>query len=199
MTDRPVNLTGDPDVLLYQELTACLDGDGEGEGEAAVRQLLPRIQRHVRKKCPALASEAEEIAVLVIERICERLDTFRGQSRFFHWIDGITGNMMQERLRDRVRQGQIDDLVPESIEAIEAEDAEAIVLDQMVHEVNGLLAEEALASLTDLQRAVLVYQHTTDLTSAQIGEKVDRSANAVRHALVDAHAAVARWRKRKGY
>jgi hypothetical protein len=50
-----------------------------------------------------------------------------------------------------------------------------------------------------MQRAVLVDRHTINLTSAQIGENLGRSVNAVRHALVDAHAAVARWQRTKGY
>jgi RNA polymerase sigma factor (sigma-70 family) len=187
------NLTGDADVPLYHGLKACLDG--EGDGEAAVRQLLPRIKRYVRKGCPALGSEADAIAVLVIERVCERLDTFRDQSHFFLWVAGITRNVIQERLWDQTERAQSNALLMDRANA----SPEGIVLDQMAHEVNCLLVEEALASLTDAQRAVLVYQHTTDLTSAQIGEKVDRSTNAVRHALVDAHAAVARWRKTKGY
>jgi RNA polymerase sigma factor (sigma-70 family) len=182
------NLTGDADAPLYHGLKACLDG--EGDGEAAVRQLLPRIKHYVRKECPALGSEADAIAVLVIERVCERLDTFRDQSPFFLWVAGITRNVMQERFRNQTERAQSEALLTS---------LEGIVLDQMAHEVNCLVAEEALASLTDLQRTVLAYQHTTDMTSAQIGEKVDRSTNAVRQGLVDAHAAVAQWRKTKGY
>jgi DNA-directed RNA polymerase specialized sigma24 family protein len=149
----------------------------------------------VRKECPALGSEADAIAVLVIERVCERLDTFRDQSPFFLWVAGITRNVMQERLRDQTEWAQSKALLTDRADA----SPEGIVLDRMAHEVNCLLAEEALASLTDLQRATLAYQHTTDMTSAQIGEKVDRSTNAIRHGLVDAHAAVAQWRKTKGY
>jgi RNA polymerase sigma factor (sigma-70 family) len=190
------DLTGDPDAPLYHGLKACLEGDGDGE--AAVRQLLPRIQRQVRKACPALGGEAPEIAVIVIERVCERLDTFRGPSTFFGWVSGITRNVMRERLRHRDGIDQGDEPFPEYAEAEDAH-PEAIALDQMEFEVNCLLVEESLASLPDLQRTILIDRVTKNVTSAQIGENLGRSVNAVRHALVDAHAAVARWQRTKGY
>src|SRR5262249_29834012 len=120
----------------------------------------------------------------------------------FNWVRVITRTVMTERRRDPNAPAQGDVAFPESAPAADADpeaEAESIVLDQMAYEVNCLLVEEALASLPDLQRTALLDRHTKNLTSAQIGENPGRSVNAVRHELVDAHAAVARWQQTKGY
>lgn len=184
------NLAGYPDERLYRNLRS-------GDGEEAVRCLLPRIKRFVCHRCPDLSRDAEEIAVVVMERIYERLETFDATKRFSTWCFGVAQNVIWEWLRERKKQPVQYD--PDEGQEAEDGNPEDHVLDEVSREINLLVIEEALATLTDLQREVYIYRHTTAFTSAEIGEKIGRSAGAVRSAQADAHAAVQRWRKERGY
>ena len=180
----------DPDEDLYADLRY-------GDGEKAVRELGLRLKKFVCKKCPDFSSDAEEIAFDILERVCERIETFQHQSKFYTWVVRIAINVLFERKRLKGKQAQFaqltDDLVADCL------DPEQQLMEKITDEINQILVKEALATLTDRQREVFEYSHMTNLTSAGIGEKLGISAGAVRSALVDAHAGIERWRKKKGY
>ncbi len=184
------NVAGDPDEGLYRNLRS-------GDGEEAVRCLLRRIKRFICRQCPGLSWDAEEIAVIAVERIYERLETFDATKRFSTWCFGVAWNVVREWLRDREKQPV--QYEPDEYQESGDSNPEEIVLAEVSREINLLVIEEALATLTELQRTVYIYCHTTELKSAEIGDKIGRSAGAVRSALADAHAAIERWRKKKGY
>lgn len=180
----------DPDADLVDDLL-------NGSGEKAVRELGLRLRKLVCRKCPDFRADADEIVLEILERVYERVGTFEGKSRFFTWVGAVAFNVLKERMRQRKTQTRFEEL-SENLVA-DCLNPEQHVIETLTSEINLLLVEEALATLTERQRQVFLYKHTTDLTSAEIGEKLDMSAGAVRSALVDAHAAVDRWRKKKGY
>ena len=180
----------DPDTELYDDLRF-------GDGEKAVRELGLRLKKFICKKCPDFSGNAEEIVVDILERVYERIETFQHQSKFYTWVSGIAINVLFEQKRFKGKQAQFtqltDDLISDRL------DPEQQLMEKLTDEINQILVKEALLTLTDRQRGVFEYSHTTDLTSAEIGEKLGISAGAVRSALVDAHAGIERWRKKKGY
>lgn len=182
--------TIDPDADLVDDLLS-------GSGEKAVRALGLRLRKLVCHKCPDLREDADEIVWEILGRVYERIDTFEGKSRFFTWVGAITFNVLKERIRQKKGQTRFEELSEDLV--ADCLNPEQHVIETLTCEINLLLVEEALETLTERQRQVFLYRHTTDLTSAEIGEKMDMSAGAVRSALVDAHAGVARWRKKKGY
>lgn len=181
---------GDPDEHLYRNL---LDGDGE----EAVRNLLPRIKRFVCSKYPWLSQDAEDLASSAMVRIFERIKSFNPTKRFSSWCFGVTRFVVLEWLQERGKQPDTCDL-DENIKDEES-DPEKIVLAELSMDIDRLDVQEALATLTELQQTVFNYCYTTKLKSPQIAELIGRSPNAVRSAKADAHAALQRWRKKKGY
>jgi len=187
-----LSLTNDPQAHLYDDLL-------NGDGEKAARELLLLVKKFVCtcNKCSDLASSSDDIALEVFERVCEKIHTFRGESKFLTWVCAIARYVILERLRnakkDRVLEELLDDLVDEH------SNPEQQLIEQTTHEINLILVDEALTTLTERQRDVFTYKHTTDLTSAEIGEKLSISAGAVRSALADASKCIGHWRKEKGY
>lgn len=180
----------DPDADLVDDLL-------HGDGEKAVRELGLRLEKLVCHKYPDFRADADEIVLDILERVYERIGTFGHKSRFFTWVGAIAYNVLKERSRQRKAQGRFEELSEDLV--ADCLNPEHQVVEALTYEINLLLVDEALKTLTERQREVFLYKHTTDLTSAEIGEKLDMSAGAVRSALVDAHAAVERWRKKKGY
>lgn len=182
----------DPDAHLYADLVS-------GSGEKAAQALLARIQRFICKKHPEFCADAEVIALEAFERVCEKLNTFAWKSRFSSWVIGVACNVLKEHTRAKGREPLSEECLPELLD--EYSDPEKRVLDQFTSELNQLLIEEALTSLTERQRDVFLLKYKTEakITSEQIGEKLGISAGAARSALADAHAAIERWRRKNGY
>lgn len=184
-----VNESADPDEVLYTDLM-------EGSGEVAARELMRRIKMFICKKCPCFSRDADEIALDIFERVCERIESFRGESRFFTWVCSIATNTLRERLREKSKEP----LSEEFLRDLEAEygDPEKILLAQSIHEVNWLAVQEFLQTLPARQREVFILRHTaeTTMTSEQLGGQLGISANAFRSAFADANVALERWRKK---
>lgn len=178
------------EVYLYEDLVS-------GDGEKAAYELLPLVKKFVCKKFPEFFLDAEEIAIDVFERVCEKIHTFKQDSKLSTWVCGIAWNVLQERLREKNRQCLFEELNEDFV----ADDLnpEEQLIDKTTREVNYLLVKEALETLTERQRNVFTLKHSMKLTSAEIGGELGMSAGAVRSALADANVRIERWRKEKGY
>jgi RNA polymerase sigma factor (sigma-70 family) len=187
-----VKHSADPDEALYTDLT-------EGSGEIAARELLRRIKMFICKKCPDFSRDADEIALDIFERVCERIESYRQESRFFTWVCSIAKNTLWERLREKGKEPLSEDFLRD-LEA-EYSDPEKILLARVTYEVKLQAVQEFLKTLPDRQREVFLLKHTAEatMTSEQLGRKLGISANAFRSALADANAALERWRKKNGY
>jgi RNA polymerase sigma factor (sigma-70 family) len=162
--------------LLLQEqrlITAVRDGDRE-----AFRQLYERnvdaVARFAAQRVPP--SEVEDTVAEVFLRAWKARQSFSFQGyRYLSWLLRIAQNMIISKARRPIKEepgldghdGLDDDLA-----------------DRVVDQVVGSSLRSALSDLPERQRVVLELRFIEDLSSAEVGEIMGLSSDAVRQLTV---------------
>jgi len=128
---------------------------------------------------------AEDVAQEAIAEACRRLRTLRKPERFGPWIGVICRNTARSALRDRRRRRKLAEgyAVPER-------DGDP--------EVSVVLAE-AVASLPEHLRQVVLLRYSNELTYEQMSRVLGFSEQAINGRLRRARKRIARFMKAKGF
>lgn len=154
----------------------CRDGDMEAFG-ALVAKYQDRVFNLTYRMC-GRRSDAEEFAQEAFLRALERIDQFRGDSRFYTWLFRIAANVVLSHRRRAARVSFRSLTGPAEYDGTQAEALTAAMADQrdpsppaaaMSAEVARGVSE-ALESLDEEFRIVLVLRDMEDMDYAEIAE-----------------------------
>jgi RNA polymerase sigma-70 factor (ECF subfamily) len=122
-----------------------------------------RVYGLVWRLCGGDAALAEDLLQEAFVRAWQKLDSFRGESRFFTWLHRLSANVALSDRRSRLRRARHESPMEEQAErtAIGARDVSA-----------GKRAdlEQAIAQLPERARAVLVLHDVEGYGHAEIGQ-----------------------------
>ena len=166
-------------------VTAFLRGERAGF-EALVERHRPRLHALAF----ALLGDAEESEDVVQEAMLRAflgLASLRDPARFRSWVSGIVANVARMRLRRPRRESVSLDRVLEGTAPLPWPDTpspeEAVELDELARTVG-----EALETLPEAHRGVLLRHYVEGLTCREIAERTGQSTGAVRVRLHRARA-----------
>ncbi len=136
--------------------------------------------------------DAEDIAQETVVQAWRMRESYRGRSKVTTWLVGIAMNVLRNKLRREERH------VPraESIESADGDPAED--LDDETALLSRMEIETALASLTEEERGALLLTTVEELTSAEAGARLGRTANACRLAKARALRKLGEYRRKLG-
>jgi RNA polymerase sigma-70 factor, ECF subfamily len=150
----------------------------QGSQEATdvlVRQHWPNLYR-TAVLITADSSAAEDIAQDAMLAALDRLDSFDTRRRLGPWLHRIVANRSIDWVRTRRRQHELAARVAQETEWTDAYGGLPVQL------------REALNSLSELDRAIVVLRHLFEYRSNEIGELLDLPAGTVRRRLREALA-----------
>lgn len=165
----------------------CRQGDTEAFAEL-VLEYQHRVYNLIYRMC-GRAADAEELTQETFLRAFERMEQFRGDSRFYTWLFRIAANMAMSHRRRRKRVtflslgGRDEDSPDRPITAEElgrrenAPDAAAIQSETRQHIL------EALATLDETFRVVVVLRDIEDLDYSEIAEVLDLPVGTIKSRL----------------
>lgn len=156
------------------DLSACLervrDGD-QGAARELVEHLYPQIIRIVRGRLPRWVAE-EDLAQEIFLKMFTRLDQYRGDVPFSHWVSRIAVTTCIDHLR---RQKRRPELRWADLSETEAEMIQVVTADEStVHAGDAMAARELLGKLLDQlkpdDRMVIQLLDLEQKTLAEISE-----------------------------
>lgn len=149
-----------------------------------------RIYNMVFRMCASRA-DAEELAQEAFLRAMERIEQFRGQSRFYTWLFRIAANLTISHRR-RSRRVKFRSLThSEEYDGTQAEDLTAVVAQQrspgpvtaaVTAEINDRV-DQAIDELDDDFRIVVVLRDIEELDYAEIAGVLDLPIGTVKSRL----------------
>jgi RNA polymerase sigma-70 factor (ECF subfamily) len=80
-------------------IPACLRGDDRAR-ETLARWCLPKVRRTVMLTYGA-GPDADDLCQIAISRVFAKLDAYRGDAKFYTWVDRITVNAIRDHYRSR--------------------------------------------------------------------------------------------------
>ena len=179
----------DDDVLV----TRVRGGDMQAFG-VLVSRYQDRVFNLVYRMCSRRA-EAEELAQDAFVKALERIDQFKGNSRFYTWLFRIAANLTisHQRRHKRVRFHSIDGATEDAppAESLTAETAQRRAPDPATAaeaaETRDIVAE-ALAALDEPFRIVLVLRDMQDMDYAEMSLVLDVPVGTVKSRLFRARS-----------
>ena len=150
--------------------------------DAAVRRLTPRLQRYARRRLDD-AHEAEELVQEALLRAYGHRDQLATEDDLAAWCTVVTGRLVIDRLRVRVRSTCVAD-VPEG-SRVGRDTAEVVVARD-----EARTALDALDAMPSRQAAVLWAREVEGLSYDEIGGRFGLTEPAVRSLLSRARKAL---------
>jgi len=161
--------------MSWNETEAIHDGDEDlqlvdlarGGDVPAFEQLYRRHRDRVYgliwRLCGGDAALAEDLLQEAFVRAWQKLDSFRGESRFFTWLHRLSANVALSDRRNRVRRARHEGPMDEQAErtAVGARD---------VYAGKRADLEQAIAQLPERARVVLVLHDVEGYGHAEIGQ-----------------------------
>lgn len=186
---RPVGDCADvvtlDDITLVQRVRS---GDRQAFGVLVGRyqdRVFNLVLRMVSRR-----AEAEEIAQEAFLKALERIDQFKGNSRFYTWLFRIAANLAisNQRRRQRVRfhsmtRDEDDAPVADSLTAELAQQRSPDPVTAAVASETRSIVAEALATLEEPFRVVLVLRDMQDMDYAEMAEVLDVPVGTVKSRL----------------
>jgi RNA polymerase sigma-70 factor, ECF subfamily len=159
-------------------------------------ELIAPIERRVYYTAYAIlrtAADAEEVSQEAILKGFRGLRTFRGQARFSSWLLSIVANEARMRLRQR-REVSLELLKSPDNEGeytpIELAEWREIAVEALAQKELSAHLEEALATLPDMYREVLILRDIDGLNIAETSAALEVSVPAVKTRLLRARLMV---------
>lgn len=163
-----------PDPLLQAQISAAVSGDTHA-AHALVLRVLPRVRNTIRYLIRG--DDVDDFSQDVLVTVLERLHSYRGESRFEAWVDGVTLRVTLRKLSKlRADVRRFERGAAEAIEAVSAPLASPRYLARR-------RAVAALDELPDAQRHVLVMHHVLGMTVAEIAHELQTPAETIRSRL----------------
>jgi len=182
---RPATISLDDADLVER----CRKGDMQAFG-ILVTKYQARVFNMIFRMCGRRA-DAEELAQEVFLKALERLDQFRGQSKFYTWLFRIAANLT---ISHRRRNGRIkfqsltrcDDYDGAQAESLTAELAERRTANPGTNAISAETADIVAAALDELDneyRLVVVLRDIEGMDYARIGEVLELPVGTVKSRL----------------
>lgn len=178
-------MSNDQDQALIED---CRNGDRRALGSLVRRYERPIYNAAYRML--GTADEAADVAQTTFLKAFENLHRYNPQYKFFSWIYRIAVNESINQLNRRKRLGELDD---NEVASGPGPDA-SLDADQVSEEL-----QEALLSLSQDHRAVIVLRHFTEISYREIGEILQIPEKTVKSRLFSARKAMKAQLERKGY
>lgn len=171
-----------------------------------LRGVLVRGLRAVlAKRAPGKAEAmAEDVAQEALLKILDRLDTFRGESRFTTWAQKIAVNLALSKLRrkrwenvsieDLTADGDADDYTPPALSDRDCGPEERTAQLHLVEQVEQVIEE----ALTEHQQAALMAVKGRGMPMDEAARRLDISRNALYKLIYDARKRLQRALKKRG-
>ena len=165
---------GPLDPALRAQISAAVGGDTQA-AHALVLRVLPRVRNTIRYLIRG--DDVDDFSQDVLVTLLERLHSFRGDSRFEAWVDGVTLRVTLRRLSKlRADVRRFEHGASEALQASSEPLASPRYLARR-------RAVAALDQLPDAQRHALVMHHVLGMTVAEIAQELDTPAETVRSRL----------------
>ena len=146
-------------------------------------QRLYRVARAILRN----DAEAEDVMQEAYVRAYEHLDQFAGRSRFSSWLTKIAVHEALSRVQKRSRQQELEGMESQDMESILAWDGDSPEQQVSNAEVGHLL-EEAILSLPESYRTVLMLRDIEEMTTAETAAALDLTEENVKVRLHRARA-----------
>jgi RNA polymerase sigma factor (sigma-70 family) len=147
----------------------------DADAFAALIRIYERVALSVGFGVLGDASAAGDVAQEAFIRAWERLSDLREPERFGTWLCGIVRNLAIDALRRRKPTEQLGCGQPLALAPRWMSDP----VDEVGRRESNDRLAEAIASLDEMSRTVVVMRYYDDLSSKQIGELLDVSPAAV--------------------
>jgi len=150
------------------------------------RRLSPILRAHV---------EPNDILQVALMRAFQSMDQFRGTTRecFVGWVAGIARNTIRDQVGYlRRHRRDVCRTVPLDGEAEIASDGQGSTVARLVEGERARRLQQALATLSIVQKEVLLLRVIQELSFRAIGERIGRSPDACRMILARTQKALAR-------
>src|SRR5262245_10907640 len=138
------------------ELARVRGGD-QGAARDLVRELYPRVVRIARAHLPRRVAE-EDLTQEIFMKIFSRLDQYRGDAPFGHWVSRIAvttciNHLRAQRCRPELRRADLSEREADVLDAVLADQSEKSPVESLAARE---LIETLLAQLKPEDRLVLV-------------------------------------------
>jgi RNA polymerase sigma-70 factor (ECF subfamily) len=179
--------------------TACLSRVREHD-EAAAHALVERLQHHVEKIVRAHQPRHEDIEDLVQDvflKVFTRLDQFRGQAPFEHWVARVavttcTDKLRAQRSRPVVRWTDLSEEQQAALDALAATDPPNPAVDTGAWEV----LQKLLAALPPADRLLITLLELEERSISEVCQLTGWNSGVVRiRAFRARHKLKALWAK----
>lgn len=189
-----------------EEWLSDLRGDNKDQAIADLRYLLKRglIYALASRIKTDLEHQVEDFVQDAILRILDKLDTFRGESKFTTWAQKIAVRVaFTEMRRKRWKDVSIEDLLPE-----DSGDYTPLVLSDPSPDPEKRATQESLLSmiekvlsedLTDRQRTALLAIMHGGMPLEEVARRMDTNRNALYKLLHDARKQLRNRLQEKGF
>jgi RNA polymerase sigma-70 factor (ECF subfamily) len=185
-------------VLSDEELVAATQGGDTAAFDTLVRRWDKKIQGAIYRVMGS-DEEARELSQEAFFKAYRALDGFERRARFSSWLYQIAINLCRDRMRRRKthRLLSLEDLPqPESAGRLVV--SERSVADAVEERDLARLVAEAVASLPEEQREVIVLKEYEELTFAEIAEVLGLPVSTVKTRLYRALTQLRRQLERRG-
>jgi RNA polymerase sigma-70 factor, ECF subfamily len=168
------NTAGQLDPELRAHIAAAIGGDTQA-AHALVLRVLPRVRNTIRYLIRG--DDVDDFSQDVLVTLLERLHSYRGESRFEAWVDGVTLRVTLRKLSKlRADVRRFERGAPEAVAAA----GEPLSSPRYLARRRAVAA---LDELPDAQRHVLVMHHVFGMTVAEIAAELQTPAETVRSRL----------------
>ena len=149
---------------------AAIDAEALRRADAhAVRRLLEIVAQWGRRQ--GLSGEdAEDVAAVAVQRACTSIGSFRGESDVAAWVLGIARHVQADLRRGRQNGSRIS-LDQVDVDPPSHEDVQELAFGQLV-------AEEALAELSEDERKAVCLTTFNSLSNQEAAETMGKTCDA---------------------
>lgn len=190
-TEAPASGASSEDVDLVRRVAR--------RDDAAFEQLVERYQHRIFSFCARMLGdrqEAEDVAQDVFITLYKNAGEFRGESQFSTWLFRIAKNQTLNRIKYLERRGRskrrsLDELADDGPGAL-PDPREVSPDDRIADQQTATLVQEAIETLADDHRAVVVLRDMEDLSYEEISEITGLPIGTVKSRIHRGRSALAR-------
>jgi RNA polymerase sigma-70 factor, ECF subfamily len=177
----------------FHRLVASVRGGDESAARALVDALYPLVIKIIRHRLPRQESE-EDLAQEIFLKLFQKIDQYRGDQPFSHWVSRISLTTCLDRLRHHQRRPLLRwaDLTEGEQEAFEATRLGDAAPDASEQASARDLLDHLLEQLNPTEQSVI---RLLDLEGASVEEAVQQTGWGASKIKVTAHRARVKLRK----
>ena len=133
------------------------------------------------------ATEAEDLVFRTLERVIEKIETYRERDSFYDWMCVILQNLYRDSCRSKMVRGTMPVGGPAEMEPF----AQTVDADTVVEAVDAEITRRALEKIPPQMREVLILHYFMDMSVKQIARTLMVAPGTVMSRLYHARRALA--------